>query len=112
MSSHHSSNLSPANLEIYVQQGQWIVLNGGKALWLPLQARPSYSAIKANMLAMGYLSSNISVIRNISLYLWALLSEAQHNSIPIIIEKSVQKRRLYFGFQSNELSRDTRQSVS
>ncbi|KAJ5424526.1 hypothetical protein N7445_010499 [Penicillium cf. griseofulvum] len=34
-SSKHTSHLSPANPEIYIQKSQWIVLNEAKLLWLP-----------------------------------------------------------------------------
>jgi WD40 repeat protein len=58
----HTINSPQANLEIYIQQGQWITLNGEKVLWLPRESRPSCSAIKDGILALGHASGRISFI--------------------------------------------------
>lgn len=76
--SHLSTNLGPLNLQsrcgnymsnspemnpdIFLQQGNWIALNGKPVLWLPPEAQPSCSAVKANMIALGHASGQISFI--------------------------------------------------
>jgi WD40 repeat protein len=48
--------------EIVLKRRDWIALNGKQVLWLPPEARPSCSAIKANKVALGHASGYISFI--------------------------------------------------
>ncbi|KAL6229620.1 hypothetical protein BDW75DRAFT_245567 [Aspergillus navahoensis] len=55
-------NSPNTNLEIILQRGYWIALNGKQVLRLPPEARPSCSAIRSNTLALGHASGRISFI--------------------------------------------------
>ncbi|CBF80695.1 WD40 repeat domain-containing protein [Aspergillus nidulans FGSC A4] len=48
--------------DILINGPDWISVNGREVLWLPPEARPSCSAIKANTLALGHASGRISFI--------------------------------------------------
>jgi WD40 repeat protein len=50
------------NLEIFLKGQNWVTLNGKHVLWLPPEIRPSCSAIKSNMLALGHPSGRVSFI--------------------------------------------------
>lgn len=58
----HLSNPDNVKLEILIEQGQWITLNGEKILWLPAEFRPSSSVIKGSKLALGHASGKVSFI--------------------------------------------------
>ncbi|KAJ5453440.1 uncharacterized protein N7458_004396 [Penicillium daleae] len=45
---NHASNSTNRNPAIFIQQGQWINLNGKNALWLPPEFQPSCSATSGN----------------------------------------------------------------
>jgi WD40 repeat protein len=62
-SENHASRLTLGNLEISIDQGQWIKLNGRHALWLPPEYRPSCSAIHGNLIALGHASGRVSFLR-------------------------------------------------
>jgi WD40 repeat protein len=51
-----------ANLMISIYQEQWITLNGKKVLWLPPGYRPTCSAFKDSILALGHASGQVSFI--------------------------------------------------
>jgi len=57
----HASSLSNKSPNIFIQ-GQWIMLNGKKALWLPPGSRATCSAISGNLLALGQSSGCISFL--------------------------------------------------
>jgi WD40 repeat protein len=57
----HASSLSNKSPSIVIQ-GQWIMLNGKRGLWLPPGSRPMCSAISGNLLALGHLSGHISFL--------------------------------------------------
>ncbi|KAL2801556.1 hypothetical protein BJX63DRAFT_417111 [Aspergillus granulosus] len=59
---NYVSDSPKTGLEIRIQRGNWIALNMKQILWLPPEARPSCSAIKANTLALGHPSGRISFI--------------------------------------------------
>ncbi|KAL4958836.1 uncharacterized protein BDV14DRAFT_185841 [Aspergillus stella-maris] len=48
--------------DILINGPDWISVNGREVLWLPPEARPSCSAIKATTLALGHASGRISFI--------------------------------------------------
>ena len=48
--------------DILINGPDWISVNRREVLWLPPEARPSCSAIKANTLALGHVSGRISFI--------------------------------------------------
>ncbi|KAH8703496.1 WD40-repeat-containing domain protein [Talaromyces proteolyticus] len=48
--------------DISIQQGEWIALGGDKVLWLPPEFRPSCSAIKDRIIALGHASGRISFL--------------------------------------------------
>ncbi|CAG8910142.1 unnamed protein product, partial [Penicillium egyptiacum] len=56
------SNSTHRNWEIFIEQRQWIKLNGKSVLWLPPGYRPSCSAIYGSLLALGHASGRISFI--------------------------------------------------
>ncbi|KAJ5174130.1 uncharacterized protein N7482_000007 [Penicillium canariense] len=60
---NHASNSTNRNLAIFIEQGQWINLNGKNALWLPPEFQPSCSATSGNSLALGHESGRVSFIR-------------------------------------------------
>jgi WD40 repeat protein len=57
---HHASNSTHRNLPIFIEQRQWINLNGKNVLWLPPDFRPTCSAINGDSLALGHASGRIS----------------------------------------------------
>ncbi|OQE34671.1 hypothetical protein PENCOP_c016G07939 [Penicillium coprophilum] len=57
-----TSNSSRAKVEISILKHRWVTLNGEKALWLPPEYRPTCSAIKDSVLALGHASGRISFI--------------------------------------------------
>jgi WD40 repeat protein len=59
---NYVSDSPKTGLEILIQRGNWVTLNGEQVLWLPPKARPCRSAIKANTLALGHPSGRISFI--------------------------------------------------
>jgi WD40 repeat protein len=59
---NHISSSPKTNPEILLKQRDWITLNGKQVLWLPPEARPSCSAIKANKIALGHASGRISFV--------------------------------------------------
>jgi WD40 repeat protein len=48
--------------DIFLEQHHWISLNRDRVLWLPPEARPTCSAIKRNIIAMGHASGRISFL--------------------------------------------------
>ncbi|QKX60481.1 uncharacterized protein TRUGW13939_07626 [Talaromyces rugulosus] len=65
MQSGNGNNISrppKTNPNIFLEGRNWVVLNGKQVLWLPPETRPSCSAIKSNMLALGHASGRISFI--------------------------------------------------
>ncbi|KAL4756623.1 WD40 repeat domain-containing protein [Aspergillus foveolatus] len=56
------SSLSKANPEILVDERNWIVLNGRHVLWLPPEARVSYSAVKSDIFALAHASGRVFFI--------------------------------------------------
>ncbi|KAL2859888.1 uncharacterized protein BJX67DRAFT_368555 [Aspergillus lucknowensis] len=62
MCCNHISSLPKTNPEISLNRRDWIALNGEQVLWLPPDARPSCSAIKANKVALGLTSGQIIFI--------------------------------------------------
>ncbi|CAI7673674.1 unnamed protein product [Penicillium pancosmium] len=58
----HISSSPKTSPEIVLKRRDWIALNGKQVLWLPPEARPSCSAIKANKIALGHASGYISFI--------------------------------------------------
>jgi hypothetical protein len=61
--SNNTSYSLRENGAIFVQERQWIVLHGKKALWLPPEYRPTCSAVKDGTLALGHASGRVSFIR-------------------------------------------------
>jgi WD40 repeat protein len=64
--SGHVNNASYStyiNLAIFIEQRQWINLNGKNVLWLPPDFRPSCSAINGDSLALGHASGRVSFLR-------------------------------------------------
>lgn len=59
---NYVSDSPKTNLEMLIQRRHWIALNEEQVLWLPPEARPSCSTIKANTLALGHPSGRISFI--------------------------------------------------
>ncbi|KAL4867481.1 hypothetical protein BDV12DRAFT_186654 [Aspergillus spectabilis] len=55
-------NSPKTHSDILINGPDWISVNGREVLWLPPEARPSCSAIKANTLALGHASGRISFI--------------------------------------------------
>jgi hypothetical protein len=51
------------SLTIFIEEGQWINLNGENVLWLPPDFRPSCFTIHENSLALGHKSGRVSFIR-------------------------------------------------
>lgn len=60
---NHPSDSSNRNLAIFIEQGEWINLNGRKVLWLPPESRPTCSAIDGSLLTLGHASGRVSFIR-------------------------------------------------
>ncbi|KAJ5827863.1 hypothetical protein N7447_004626 [Penicillium robsamsonii] len=56
----HQSHAAPS---ISIEHSQWIALNGKRVLWLPIESRPSTFKIKANVLALGHASGQVSFVR-------------------------------------------------
>ncbi|KAJ5919481.1 hypothetical protein N7454_009316 [Penicillium verhagenii] len=56
VSSQHQTSSSS---KIILKGWDWVVLDGGKALWLPPEARPSCSAIKDNKIALAHNSGRV-----------------------------------------------------
>lgn len=54
-----NTNSHHVDPEIFVEQGQWVVLKGKKALWLPAESRPCCLAINSNVLALGLRSGRV-----------------------------------------------------
>lgn len=54
--------LPHVNPEIFIEQRQWIKLNGERVLWLPSESRPSYSVINGSVLTLGHASGRNSSI--------------------------------------------------
>jgi WD40 repeat protein len=50
------------NLGISIEQDQWIILNGEKVLWLPVESRPRCSKVSGNTLALAHVSGRILFI--------------------------------------------------
>ncbi|KAF4208752.1 hypothetical protein CNMCM5878_005312 [Aspergillus fumigatiaffinis] len=59
---NHTSHPPHSKVNIRIVQGQWIAFNGGKVLWLPPEFRPSVSAVKGSILALGRVSGRVSFI--------------------------------------------------
>lgn len=57
------SNSNHRNPTIFIEQGQWINLNGKNVLWLPPDFRPNCSAVNGCLLALGLASGRVSFIR-------------------------------------------------
>ncbi|QKX60488.1 uncharacterized protein TRUGW13939_07633 [Talaromyces rugulosus] len=65
MQSGCGNNISSSpeiNSEILLKERDWVTLNGKQVLWLPPETRPSCSAIKSNILALGHTSGRVSFI--------------------------------------------------
>ncbi|CAG8909902.1 unnamed protein product [Penicillium egyptiacum] len=60
---NHASNLTNRNLAIFIEQGQWVNLNGKSVLRLPPEFQPSCSAISGDLLALGHASGRVSFIQ-------------------------------------------------
>ena len=60
---HLASNSTYKNPAIFIEQRQWINLNGKNVLWLPPDFRPSYSAINGDLLSLGHASGRVSFLR-------------------------------------------------
>jgi WD40 repeat protein len=58
----HASKMCHKSQKIFIGQGQWIKLNGENTLWLPLEFRPTCSAINENALALGHASGRVSFL--------------------------------------------------
>ncbi|OQE11875.1 hypothetical protein PENFLA_c071G03084 [Penicillium flavigenum] len=50
------------NDEVLIQDRQWIMLHGEKAMWLPPEYRPRCSAVRGSTLALGHASGRISLL--------------------------------------------------
>lgn len=61
-SENHGANQNQRNLDILIEDEQWIKLDGKHALWLPPVYRPSCSAINGSVLALGHASGRVSFI--------------------------------------------------
>ncbi|KAJ5556635.1 hypothetical protein N7494_000550 [Penicillium frequentans] len=59
---NQSPGLTQRNPDIFIQQGQWIMLNGINVLWLPPESRFTCSTIIGNLLALGHASGHVSLI--------------------------------------------------
>ncbi|KAJ5948106.1 hypothetical protein N7466_001121 [Penicillium verhagenii] len=60
---HFSSQKSSSSTNMTIlEEWDWIFLDGGKALWLPPEARPSCSAIKDNKIALANNSGRVFFI--------------------------------------------------
>jgi WD40 repeat protein len=46
----------------FVQENRWIIMNGKKTLWLPAECRPTCSAVKDGIVALGHASGQVSFI--------------------------------------------------
>lgn len=54
----------PENPDISIDDGQWIKLNGERAVWLPVEYRDSGSIINGNMITLGHASGRVSFIQS------------------------------------------------
>ncbi|KAJ5435562.1 hypothetical protein N7445_006447 [Penicillium cf. griseofulvum] len=59
----HASNSTYRYLAIFIEQGQWINLNGKKVLWLPPEFRPHCFAINGDSLVLVHASGRVSFLR-------------------------------------------------
>ncbi|KAJ5993167.1 hypothetical protein N7451_008891 [Penicillium sp. IBT 35674x] len=59
---NHAPGLTHRNPDIFIDQGQWIKLNGNNILWLPPEFRFTCSTIVGNLLALGHTSGRVSFI--------------------------------------------------
>ncbi|KAL2839409.1 putative wd40 protein [Aspergillus pseudoustus] len=59
---NHTSRFPYRSLSIFVEQAQWIKLDGENTLWLPPEFRPNCSAINGNLLVLGHASGRVSFI--------------------------------------------------
>ncbi|KAJ5378100.1 uncharacterized protein N7496_005509 [Penicillium cataractarum] len=48
---------------IFLAEDRWLNSHSGKALWLPPESRPSCSAVKDNILALGHASGQVSIFK-------------------------------------------------
>ncbi|KGO35946.1 NACHT nucleoside triphosphatase [Penicillium expansum] len=62
LSYKNASNLPRPNVEILILENRWVTLNGERVLWFPSEYRPTCSAIRDNVLALGHASGWISFI--------------------------------------------------
>lgn len=58
----HTYSSPRDNVAIRVQDGQWVILHGEKALWLPIEYRPQCSAMNGSTLALGHASGRVTFI--------------------------------------------------
>ncbi|KAH8705549.1 putative WD-repeat protein [Talaromyces proteolyticus] len=56
-------NVPEANFEVFLQDNQWITINGENVLWLPPEWRPVCSAFRNGTLALGHESGRVSLMR-------------------------------------------------
>ncbi|RAO72618.1 uncharacterized protein BHQ10_008630 [Talaromyces amestolkiae] len=59
---NHTFNSIQKNVEIYIQDRQWVIFQGKKVLWLPPEYRPRFSAFRDSTLALGHASGRVSFI--------------------------------------------------
>ncbi|KAJ5135398.1 uncharacterized protein N7515_004676 [Penicillium bovifimosum] len=60
---HHASSSTHRNPACFIEQGQWINLNGKTVLWLPPDFRPTCSAVNGALIVLGHASGQISFLR-------------------------------------------------
>ena len=61
---NHSSNSTYRSQVIFIERRQWINLNGKNVLWLPPEfRRPQCHAIKRDVLALGYQTGRVLIIK-------------------------------------------------
>ncbi|KAJ5814286.1 NACHT and WD40 domain protein [Penicillium pulvis] len=51
---------SQVNLDILIEHGEWMTLNGKKILWLPIEFRPTCFSMNGNLIALGHKSGRVS----------------------------------------------------
>ena len=59
---HSHWNWTETNVGISILQDQWVCLQGKKLLWLPPEYRPTCSAMKDSILALGHVSGWVSFL--------------------------------------------------